>query len=72
MPLGPTVGRLNIRGDAQLEWIEKLLDPSSGVLTGLQRKDKIKTAAKRLFGDRLYARLWALSNRQQSDREYAE
>jgi hypothetical protein len=66
------VGRLNIRGDAQLEWLEKLLDPSSGMLAGLQRKDKIKAAAKRLLGDRLYARLWALANRQYSEREYAE
>ena len=72
MPLGTTVGRLNIRGDAQLEWLEKLLDPSSGMLAGLQRKDKIKAAAKRLLGDRLYARLWALANRQHSEREYAE
>jgi peptidoglycan/xylan/chitin deacetylase (PgdA/CDA1 family) len=72
MPLGPTVGRLNIRGDAQPEWMERLLDPASGVLAALQRNDKIKTAAKHLLGDRLYARLWALANRQQSEGEYAE
>jgi hypothetical protein len=66
MPLGATVGRLNIRGDAQVEWMERLLDPESGVLQGLERKDRMKAAAKRLLGDTLYARLWAMANRQES------
>jgi peptidoglycan/xylan/chitin deacetylase (PgdA/CDA1 family) len=66
LPLGATVGRLNIRGDAQVEWMERLLDPESGVLAGLERKDRMKAAAKRLLGDRLYARLWAMANRQES------
>jgi len=66
MPLGATVGRLNIRGDAQVEWMERLLDPASGVLKGLERQERMKAAAKRLLGDRLYARLWALANRQES------
>jgi hypothetical protein len=60
------VGRLNIRGDAQVEWMERLLDPESGVLQGLERKDRMKAAAKRLLGDTLYARLWAMANRQES------
>jgi peptidoglycan/xylan/chitin deacetylase (PgdA/CDA1 family) len=71
-PLGAMVGRLNIRGDAQVEWMARLLDPESGVLAGLERKDRMKAAAKRVLGDTLYARLWALSNRQESDREQAE
>jgi peptidoglycan/xylan/chitin deacetylase (PgdA/CDA1 family) len=66
MPLGATVGRLNIRGDAQVEWMERLLDPQSGLLAGLERKERMKTAARRLLGDTLYARLWAMANRQES------
>jgi peptidoglycan/xylan/chitin deacetylase (PgdA/CDA1 family) len=66
LPLGATVGRLNILGDAEVEWMERLLDPASGVLAGLERKDRLKAAAKRVLGDRLYARLWALANRQES------
>lgn len=72
MPLGATVGRLNIRGNAQVEWMERLLDPASGVLQGLERQDRMKAAAKRVLGDRLYARLWALANRQESEGEFAE
>jgi len=73
--LGATVGRLNIRGDAQVEWMARLLDPASGVLKGLERKDRMKAAAKRLLGDTLYARLWAMANRQESgdgDEAHAE
>jgi peptidoglycan/xylan/chitin deacetylase (PgdA/CDA1 family) len=65
LPLGATVGRLNIRGDAQVEWMARLLDPASGVLQGLQRKDRMKAAARRLLGDTLYARLWAMANRHE-------
>jgi peptidoglycan/xylan/chitin deacetylase (PgdA/CDA1 family) len=67
LPLGITVGRLNILGDAQPEWIAKLFEPDSTVLTGLGRQYRIKSAAKAMLGDRLYERLWALVNRKEPD-----
>ncbi|WP_353063651.1 polysaccharide deacetylase family protein [Tunturibacter psychrotolerans] len=64
-PAGPTVGRLNVRGDMTIEWISKLLQPESGILSGLQRQHQIKATAKTLLGDRLYEKLWALLNRHE-------
>jgi len=64
-PAGFTVGRLNVRGDMTLEWLTKLLEPESGILSGLQRQHQIKTTAKTLLGDRLYEKLWALLNRHE-------
>ena len=76
LPLGPTVGRLNILGSMQAEWIEQLFQPGSPILAGLERKYRMKEAAKTLLGDNLYARLWALANRKEPDtdgnRESAE
>jgi peptidoglycan/xylan/chitin deacetylase (PgdA/CDA1 family) len=66
-PTGTTVGRLNIRGDMTLEWIAKLFEPESGVLTNLKRQHNVKATAKTLLGDRLYEKLWALLNRQEPD-----
>jgi peptidoglycan/xylan/chitin deacetylase (PgdA/CDA1 family) len=66
-PTGTTIGRLNIRGDMTLEWIAKLFEPESGVLSGLKRQHHIKATAKTLLGDRLYEKLWALLNRQEPD-----
>jgi peptidoglycan/xylan/chitin deacetylase (PgdA/CDA1 family) len=67
LPLASTVGRLNIRGDMSLPWIEDLLQPESLLLAKLERQDRIKSAAKSLLGDRLYAKLWALLNRQEPE-----
>lgn len=66
MPLGATVGRLNIRGDMQTEWIEKLFRPDNNTLSSLGRNYRIKEAAKTLLGDRVYGQLWALVNRGQT------
>jgi peptidoglycan/xylan/chitin deacetylase (PgdA/CDA1 family) len=66
LPLGSTVGRFNILGDMQPEWLAQLLQPGSGVLAKLQRQYRMKEAAKSLLGDRLYEKLWALRNRQES------
>jgi peptidoglycan/xylan/chitin deacetylase (PgdA/CDA1 family) len=63
----PTIGRLNIRGDMSLEWIAKLLQPGSNVLSGLERQYQIKAAAKSLLGDRLYEKVWALLNRKETE-----
>jgi len=67
LPLGPTVGRLNILGDMQPEWIAKLLEPGSSVLSSLERRQRMKDAAKSLLGDRLYERLWAMVNRKEPE-----
>jgi peptidoglycan/xylan/chitin deacetylase (PgdA/CDA1 family) len=64
-PAGFTVGRLNIRGDMTIDWIAKLFERESGVLSSLQRQHQIKATAKTLLGDRLYEKLWALLNRQE-------
>lgn len=63
--LEPLVGRLNIRGDMQLEWIASLFEPGNRTLSGLERQYRMKTAAKRLIGDRLYENLWAAVNRRE-------
>jgi peptidoglycan/xylan/chitin deacetylase (PgdA/CDA1 family) len=67
LPLGITVGRLNILGGTQPEWIAKLFDPDSTVLASLGRQYRMKSAAKGLLGDRLYEWLWALVNRKEPD-----
>ncbi len=67
LPLGSTVGRLNIRGDMQLEWISNLFQPGSTALAALGRQYRMKATAKALLGDGLYERLWALLNRKEPD-----
>jgi len=71
LPFGPTLGRLNIRGDMQPDSIAHLLDPDSQALAHLARAHRLKTAAQSLLGDRLYARLWALANRREPDEDAA-
>jgi peptidoglycan/xylan/chitin deacetylase (PgdA/CDA1 family) len=66
-PAADTIGRLNIRGDMSLEWITKLLQPGSNLLSGLERQYQVKAAAKSLLGDRLYEKVWALLNRQETE-----
>ncbi|WP_185827175.1 polysaccharide deacetylase family protein [Edaphobacter aggregans] len=66
-PLGPMIGRLNIRGNMNLEFIAKVLRPDSNVLSSLERQYQIKATAKTLLGDRLYEKLWALLNRKEHD-----
>ena len=65
LPLGATVGRLNILGSMQPEWIARLFEPDGRVLSGLGRRYRMKEAAQKLLGDRLYARLWAMVNRRE-------
>lgn len=66
------VGRLNIRGDMQLDWIEGLFEPDSAVLSSLARQYRVKAAAKALLGDRMYAKLWGVLNRKESDADGGE
>ena len=65
LPLGATVGRLNILRDMQPEWIAKLFQPDGRTLRRLGRRYGMKEAAKALLGDRLYAGLWALVSRKE-------
>jgi peptidoglycan/xylan/chitin deacetylase (PgdA/CDA1 family) len=67
LPLGVTVGRLNIRGDMRPEWISNLFQPDSSVLVSLDRQYRMKATAKALLGDRLYEKLWAVLNRKEPD-----
>ncbi len=62
-----TVGRLNLHAGTTLEWLEGVLRPQTGTLAKLQRAHQVKSMAKAVLGDGLYARLWALSNRQEPE-----
>ena len=66
-PLGTTIGRVNVRGTAQPEWIAKLFDPDGRALSELSIRYRMKETAQRLLGDRLYARLWAIVNRHEAE-----
>jgi peptidoglycan/xylan/chitin deacetylase (PgdA/CDA1 family) len=72
LPLGDTVGRLNILGDMQPEWIANLFQSDSSVLASLGRQYRMKASAKTLLGDRLYERLWAVLNRKEPDNDDGE
>ncbi|WP_158943836.1 polysaccharide deacetylase family protein [Granulicella sp. S190] len=71
-PAASTIGRLNIRGDMTLEGIADLFQPGSKALSGMERQHRIKAAAKTMLGDRIYAKLWALLNRQEPDNDAGE
>ena len=60
------VGRLNIQGDATLDWLASLFEPAGHVLSNLQKQYRVKAAAKSLLGDRLYQKLWAVLNREEA------
>ena len=67
LPTAALVGRLNILSSMTLEWISTLLKPEGVALAKLKRQYRIKTAGKRILGDKLYERVWALANRQEKD-----
>ena len=71
VPLGATVGRLNIRGDMQTEWIAQLFAADGKLLANLGRSSRRKDAVKKLLGDKLYFMLWALANRQEQEEDAA-
>jgi hypothetical protein len=70
IPPGTTIGRVNILGNMQPEWIEKLFTPESVLLSKLQRKYRIKSAAKKMLGDGLYNRIWGLVNHREPETDY--
>lgn len=63
LPLGPLVGRVNLRGDMQLPWIASLFQPDTRTLPALARQYKIKAQLQAALGDRLYGKLWSILNR---------
>jgi len=67
LPLGTTIGRLNLLGNMQPEWIAQLFTPDSKLLSHIEQKYRRKEAVKKLLGDRLYAKLWAMVNRHEAD-----
>lgn len=67
LPLGTTVGRVNIHGGMQLEWIARLFEADGSALSRLHRQYRMKEAAKKLLGDRLYTGLWAMVNRREPE-----
>ena len=62
-PLPSLVGRLNLRSDASAEWLERLLSSHDGTLGKLERQYRLKQAAQRALGDKLYGKIWTLLNR---------
>ena len=67
-----TVGRLNVRGGTELMWFRKMLAADGRALQSVARKEQVKAQARRVLGDRLYARLWSVLNRQEEPEEQAE
>ncbi|HEV2647178.1 MAG TPA: polysaccharide deacetylase family protein [Acidobacteriaceae bacterium] len=72
LPTGTTIGRLNILGDMEPEWMMKLFHPDGRLLADLNKQYRRKQAAKRILGDKLYERLWALVNRHEHESPQAE
>ncbi len=62
-----TVGRLNLRGGTTAARVQQVLEPASGALARLERAERVKGLARGVLGDQLYARLWALGNRQEPE-----
>lgn len=61
------IGRYNILAGMTDASLEGLLTPATGALARAARISQIKATAQQLLGDRMYARLWALVNRQEPD-----
>jgi peptidoglycan/xylan/chitin deacetylase (PgdA/CDA1 family) len=66
-----TVGRLNLRSGVRTEWLERLLQPESKLLATLERRERMKNAARVLLGDHVYAKLWAILNHEERQSEVA-
>ena len=65
VPARRPIGRVNIRGDMQPSGLDQLLTPSNPSLARLTRNYRLKVAAQSLLGDRLYAHLWSIANREE-------
>ena len=69
MCFGSIRAGITITGDMQPEWLVQLFAPHSPLLAKIQRQHRLKQTAKILLGDKLYAKLWAIRNRQEPDAE---
>lgn len=67
IPARSTFGRMNLRADTTPAWLERILDPRTGLLARQGRSDRVKGLAKAVLGDRLYAAAWALANRHEAE-----
>lgn len=65
-PLG-VVGRVNLRSGTSTAWLGQLLDLKTGALARQGRSDRVKSLAKTLLGDRLYAAAWGMVNRHEAE-----
>lgn len=64
---GNIIGRLNLRSGTSTAWLCGMLDPATGALARQQRSDRVKGMAKAVLGDGLYAKVWAIANRQEAE-----
>lgn len=64
-----TVGRMNVRRDISPSDLAQILSPNSGALAAIQRSHRIKSLAKSLLGDKVYASVWALLNKKEAQTE---
>jgi peptidoglycan/xylan/chitin deacetylase (PgdA/CDA1 family) len=69
LPHGLLHGRVNVRAGMGPAAIQQLLKPDGEALTKMERLYHLKEAARSLLGDRLYARVWALVNSQETGAE---
>ena len=56
----------------ELSAVAKLFQPDGSLLSSLGRQHRVKENVKSLLGDRLYAKLWALVNRQEPEADASE
>jgi hypothetical protein len=66
VPLPLLIGRLNVLGGAQTEWLARLFDPNDSLLSGLKSRYRLKLAVKKALGDSLYEKLWSQISRRAS------
>lgn len=66
---GATIGRLNLRSGMSSAELFRVLTPESGALAAIQRSDRIKSVAKRVLGDKVYAGVWGLLNGKEAERD---
>lgn len=63
-PQRSAVGRLNIRNSTSTQWLQQLLSGDGVLLRQLERKQQLKSGVQKLLGDRLYAKIWSIVNRE--------
>lgn len=66
-----TVGRVNVRSAMTRDTLANLLHSGTGELARMARQERLKSAAKAIMGDRMYATLWSLVNRQEPETDAA-